>query len=175
MKIFKKAGVLALAGMICINSVVLPVRADATNTDAVSDELKIQNNITIDGRDVSGLTYDEALNLVGDVSEADDTTVLLTSSYGDVTTDLKSLGFKSDAAEVVADAVKYGNSGNILKRYQEQKLLDKETLKFNTTKSIDERRLDSVIQSSIGSTLAQDADYNLIKHDDGTVSVTMGG
>jgi vancomycin resistance protein YoaR len=174
MRILKKAGVLALAGMISLN-MVLPVRADASNTDAASGELKIQNNITIDGRDVSGLTYDEALAVVGDVSDADDTAVFLTSSYGDVTTDLKSLGFKSDASEVVEDAVKYGNSGNILKRYQEQKRLDKETLKFNTTKSIDEGKLDYIIQSAIGSALAQDADYNLIKHDDGTVSVTMGG
>ena len=161
MRILKKAGVLALAGMISLN-MVLPVRADASNTDAASGELKIQNNITIDGRDVSGLTYDEALAVVGDVSDADDTAVFLTSSYGDVTTDLKSLGFKSDAPEVVEDAVKYGNSGNILKRYQEQKRLDKETLKFNTTKSIDEGKLDYIIQSAIGSALAQDADYNLI-------------
>ena len=175
MKIFRKAGVLALAGMICLNSVV-PVRADATATDAASSELKIQNNITIDGRDVSGLTYDEALDLVGgDVSDTEGAAVFLTCSYGDVTTDLKSLGYKSDAAEVVEEAVKYGNSGNILKRYEEQKLLDKETLKFNTTKSIEERRLDSVIQSQIGSALSQDAEYSLNKHDDGTVSVTMGG
>ncbi len=100
MRILKKAGVLALAGMISLN-MVIPVRADASNTDAASGELKIQNNITIDGRDVSGLTYDEALAVVGDVSDANDTAVFLTSSYGDVTTDLKSLGFKSDAAEVV--------------------------------------------------------------------------
>ena len=125
---------------------------------------------------VIGMTYDEALSqLGGDAEKRAKISVNLSSAYGDAKTTLGDIGYTNDAAEVVEDAVEIGNSGNILHRYMEQKELEQKPLELKVTRSVNATRLDRVIQDAIGETLHRDAQYSLNKHDDGTVSVTMGG
>ena len=178
MRYFKTGMALLLAAALTFGNTI-PVHADASNTDAakpVDTEPRICSNISIDGIDVSGMTYDEALSqLGGDAEKRAKISVNLSSAYGDAKTTLGDIGYTNDAAEVVEDAVEIGNSGNILHRYMEQKELEQKPLELKVTRSVNATRLDRVIQDAIGETLHRDAQYSLNKHDDGTVSVTMGG
>ena len=178
MRYFKTGMALLLAAALTFGNTV-PVHAAASKTDASKaedNEPKICSNITIDGIDVSGMTYDEALSqLGGDAEKRAKISVNLSSAYGDAKTTLGDIGYTNDAAEVVEDAVEIGNTGNILRRYMEQKELEQKPLELKVTRSVNATRLDRVIQDAIGESLHRDAQYSLNKHDDGTVSVTMGG
>ena len=178
MRVIKSGIALLIATVLTFGNTV-PVRADASGTDAAKTEVSeptIEKNITIDGVDVSGMTYDEALSkLGGDSEKRAKITVNLKSAYGDAKTTLGDIGYTNDAPQVVEEAIKIGNSGNILRRYKEEKELEKKPLELKVTRSVNSTRLNRVIQEAIGETLHQDAQYNLTKHDDGTVSVTMGG
>jgi Putative peptidoglycan binding domain. len=143
---------------------------------AVKYEPRIHKNVTIDGIDVSGMSYDEALTkLGGDSAKRAKISVNLSSSYGDVKTTLGDIGYTNDAPQVVEEAVKAANTGNVLTRYKEEKELEKKPLNLEVKRSVNKTMLGNAIQKDIGETLHRDAEYSLVKHDDGTVSVTMGG
>ena len=124
MRVIKSGIALLIATVLTFGNTV-PVRADASGTDAAKTEVSeptIEKNITIDGVDVSGMTYDEALSkLGGDSEKRAKITVNLKSAYGDAKTTLGDIGYTNDAPQVVEEAIKIGNSGNILRRYKEEK------------------------------------------------------
>ena len=88
---------------------------------AAEEELKIRENIYVDGMTVGGMTESEALTALERREESlKDVELTLTSEYGDVETTLGDLGYYGDVETAVREAVGYGNTGSVLKRYKEQ-------------------------------------------------------
>ena len=115
-----------LASFIAATLIVVPqslrVNAEpATASDsipAVMSEVRMQNNITIKGKDVSGMTYHEALEALGGDEYIGQANVEFTSDYGNFKATLSELGLTDNTEEIVEEALAYGNSGNVLKRYK---------------------------------------------------------
>ena len=109
---------------------------DAANTTLISSNVTIRDNINISGIDVGGLTYSEAIAKVGG-GVSGDTAVTLTSDYGDINTTLAELGVTDNTAEIVTEALDYGNYGNILKRYKDIETLKTTPVEYEIDKSVD--------------------------------------
>ena len=172
-----------LATLMAASLVVIPqsftVNADtATGTDAIAavmSDVKMRDNITIKGKDVSGLTYHEALEALGGDEYIGQANVEFSSEYGNFKATLSELGLTDNTEEIVKEALQYGNSGNVLKRYKDIKQLDSEPLSFDIERGVDEDLVDDVIFSNIGSVLDGLNEYSLEKHEDGSVNVKVEG
>lgn len=172
-----------LASVMALSLIVMPqslrVNAEeASGTDAipaVMNEVKMQNNITIKGKDVSGMTYHEALEALGGDEYIGQADVEFSSDYGNFKATLSDLGLTDNTEEVVEEALEYGNSGNVLKRYKEIKELESTPKVYEINRGVNEDLVDDVIFSNIGSVLDGLNEYSLEKHDDNTVSVKVEG
>ena len=106
-----------LASVMALSLIVMPqslrVNAEeASGTDAipaVMNEVKMQNNITIKGKDVSGMTYHEALEALGGDEYIGQADVEFSSDYGNFKATLSDLGLTDNTEEVVEEALEYGN------------------------------------------------------------------
>ena len=150
----------------------------ATGTDSISAdqaEALIRDNISIKGKDVSGMSYHQALEALGGEASIGDASVTLTSRYGDISTTLSELGLYDDTEEVVKKALEYGNSGNVLKRFKDIEQLKNTPVNFDVKKEVDADTLDKVIEGKIGNEMNSISGYSLEKHDDGTVKVNVEG
>ena len=150
----------------------------ATATDAVPSvmsDVTIKDNITIKGKDVSGLTYHEALEALGGDEYIGQANVEFSSEYGHFKATLSDLGLKDNTEEIVEEALEYGNSGNVLKRYKDIKELEANPKTFDINRNVNEDLVDDIIFSNIGSVLDGLNEYSLEKHEDGTVSVKVEG
>ena len=172
-----------LASVMALSLIVMPqslrVNAEeASGTDAipaVMNEVKMQNNITIKGKDVSGMTYHEALEALGGDEYIGQADVEFSSDYGNFKATLSDLGLTDNTEEVVEEALEYGNSGNVLKRYKEIKELESTPKVYEINRDVNEDLVDDVIFSNIGSVLDGLNEYSLEKHADGTVSIKVEG
>lgn len=89
--------------------------AEATDTSAV-----IPEGVSIEGTDVSGMTYEEAQEVVGDyLDQYDSVEFTLTAGDKSVTVDSEDLSVES-SSDVAQKALNYGSSGNLLERYKDK-------------------------------------------------------
>lgn len=149
--IWKKAAALCIAAGLLIPSV--PINAEpitATSGDAYSGMMILQN-VTIDGVDVGGMTYEAALDRIHTLSdEYGAADITLVCSAGNVNATLADIGYRDDGDEVVLKAAGIGNSGDILKRYKERKTVETEKIELHINKSVDASSLDDIVESQIG-------------------------
>ena len=151
---------------------------DASVTDAEIEDkfegLTIKNNITINGQDMGGKTYREAMTILGSNKKLENVNVSLTSEYGDVSATLGDMGLTNNASDVVEEAIRYGNSGNVLQRYKETKLLENTPKEFTTRKKVSGDIISQMVDNAIGSELVGDGSYTISKDGD-AVSVKANG
>ena len=151
----------------------------ASSTDSTPANIQdavMKDNISINGKNVGGMTYDQVIDaLGGSLSDFSASTVTLTSEYGDVVTTLGDLGLSNNTEKVVKEAFEYGNSGNVLKRYKDIEELKTNPKNYTVAKTIDQNKLKQVVENNIGSKMEGLNDYNLNKAEDGSISVTTEG
>ena len=144
----------------------------STNT---GDEKVMRDNIFINGEDMSGVTYDEAIAKLGIDASYTEASVVLTSQFGDVETTLGELGLKNNAEEVIDEAMDYGNHGNVLKRYKDIESLKTTPVEYEVKSTVDAVAVDMIVEAKIGNEMTGDSSYSLEKHEDGTVKVVVEG
>ena len=172
------AAVLSIALVLAYTPATV-VRADeATDGDALvstKEIATIKNNIIINGLDVGGMTYGQAVESLGGGEDYSQAEVSLTSQYGDVVTTLGDLGLSDNTDDIVREALNYGNAGNVLKRFRDIESLKTVPVEFETKKGVDEDTLHQMIENNIASAMAAGNQYSLTKNEDGTVKVIVEG
>ncbi len=151
----------------------------ATDSSAIESEVEdlvMMDNISINGKSVGGMTFDEVIKALGgtldDVGEAP---VTITSDYGDINLTLNELGLSDNTKDVVEKAFKYGNSGNILQRYRDREMLKSNPIDYTVKRTIDAKILSQYVENELGRAMDGLNQYTLNKNDDGTVSVLASG
>ena len=141
---------------------------------AVGDELKIRENIYVDGMTVGGMTEAEALAALERREESlKDVELTLTSEYGNVDTTLGDLGYYGDVEAAVREAVGYGNTGSVLKRYKEQHS-GEEGKKIEIHRSISDTRVKTVVDKALSKVFDGSANAKLVKKSETEVQVIPG-
>lgn len=115
---------------------------------AESGEPRIETGIYIGDVDVSGLTEAEAVQKVQDyIDEISQSKITLNAMNNNShTVPAEEIGLTWTNADVVAQAVKVGKSGNIVERYKLLKDLEHENLVFPLTFAIDRQAILSIIE-----------------------------
>ena len=116
-RIFGKRILAAAAAVVCIG----------TAGSLVQAEDQIGQGISIEGIDVSGMTYDEAQSVVQQkVSDMMNSTIKVQINDESVDASAVDFGLQWKNRNVVQEAVDIGNSGNVIKRYKDSKDLTQE-------------------------------------------------
>ena len=94
---------------------------------AASDSDVISDGVYIGDQNVGGMTTKEAEQYVeSQVKALEDTTVTIQMGGQQSTKTLKELGLKWDNPDLVQEISQIGTTGNIIRRYKEQKRLQNE-------------------------------------------------
>ena len=112
-------------------------------------EATILKGITIEGVDVSGMTKEEALNaLTAYETKLGEET--LTLKIGDQTLDapLSSFGVTYSNEDAVASALSIGRTGNIVKRYKDQKDLQHSGMNYTLSRTANEEMVRVYVQDT---------------------------
>ena len=112
-------------------------------------EATILKGITIEGVDVSGMTKEEALNaLTAYETKLGEET--LTLKIGDQTLDapLSSFGVTYSNEDAVASALSVGRTGNIVKRYKDQKDLQHSGVNYTLSRTVNEEMVRVYVQDT---------------------------
>lgn len=155
---------------------------DATAGDAflnptiIGKDIEVLGGISVEGVDISGLTYKDALDIVTEKVSAKrrGQTVTFKSSYGDTKITLEECGYTDDAEEIVAKALMTGNSGSLYKRYMDRESIG-EGMDLKLTADIDDASVGQAVSSRLGSRMYEGCTYSLNENGDGTVSVSVDG
>ena len=108
-----------------VAAIISAVPAAAADSDVISD------GVYIGDQDVGGMTAKEAEQYVkGQVRALEDTTVTIQMGEQQSTKTLKELGLKWDNPDLVQEISQIGTTGNIIRRYKEQKSLQNENSRY---------------------------------------------
>ena len=116
--VFRKGMMILGVAAACVGGMAAGISASA--------EDRIIQGVFIDDLDVSGMTYDEAKKAVEQkVSQMQKSSVTVQVGEDTIEATMVDLGLQWKNREVVDQAVSIGNSGNLIKRYKEEKDLEK--------------------------------------------------
>lgn len=125
---------------VCLMVLSLGVTANAA-------EDKILNGVMIDQVDVSGMTRSEALNALETFEQRlGNQTIRLGIGSEVLETELSAFGVKFSNDEVIDEAIAVGRTGNIVKRYKDQKDLQHNGKIFSLSWEADELKVRSYVQ-----------------------------
>lgn len=113
----------------------------ATTVSAQSKD-KIKNGVTIDGEDVGGLTSKQAKKAVREAVEKKED-IHINIKIGDKTckTTLRELGYKWSNEDIVYEAMSFGKSGSIIKRYIDNKDLEHKGINYKIKMAFDKKEI----------------------------------
>ena len=124
----------------CLFSLTRPVFA-AENPEGV-----VADGVMVEGIELSGMTKEEAEEVVAEYFEGFKTGSLLLSFNGSETEiTFEELGITWDNPNLVEEAMSHGKSGNVLQRYKETTRLRKEGLVLDLEYSLDEELLEAYL------------------------------
>ena len=130
----------------------------------------LEEGITIDGTDVSGLTEQEALEKVREITDAKKARkITLTGPEEQQRTEVKAseLGMTWTNTEIIDRAGSYGHGTNILRRYKEIRDLQEQGVSFTTEYSFSRDKIKKVIEKKCDSFNQETIDGSLRKTEDG--------
>ena len=111
-----------------------------------TDDATIPANVYIGEVSVGGMTVDEAKEAVTDyVKDTTDVDVVLKAGEKSVTVKAEELGLGWGNTKVAEEAVNIGKSGNLIKRYKDQKDLENENKVYNIVYTVDEEKTRAVL------------------------------
>ena len=145
--------------------------ADEAEEDPLSHpDYVLEEGITIDGVDVSGLTEQETLEKVREITEAKRARkITLTGPEEQQRTEVKAseLGMTWNNTEIIDRAGSYGHGTNILRRYKEIRDLQEQGVSFTTEYSFSRDKIKKVIEKKCDSFNQETIDGSLRKTEDG--------
>ena len=148
-----------------------PAFADETEEDPLSHpDYVLEEGITIDGVDVSGLTEQETLEKVREITDAKRAKkITLTGPEEQQRTEVKAseLGMTWNNTEIIDRAGSYGHGTNILRRYKEIRDLQEQGVSFTTEYSFSRDQIKKVIEKKCDSFNQETIDGSLRKTEDG--------
>lgn len=116
-------------------------------TAMAAEKDTIAEGISVEGMDVGGLTAEEAEELVTDyVTDLENGTLQVFFNGAETAVGFADLGFVWDNPEVVSEAARCGQTGNLLERYQEITTLKNEGRDYEIAYHIDESLLEEFLQ-----------------------------
>lgn len=111
-----------------------------------ADDATIPANVYIGEVSVGGMTVDEAKEAVTDyVKDTTDVDVVLKAGEKSVTVKAEELGLGWGNTKVAEEAANIGKSGNLIKRYKDQKDLENENKVYNIVYTVDEEKTRAVL------------------------------
>ncbi|MCD7865120.1 MAG: VanW family protein [Clostridiales bacterium] len=149
------AALIAIAGYSSISA-----HAGNTDTDTIPE------GIYIGSVSVGGMTIDEAEEVVSDyVEEISQETVTLTADENSIETTLEELGFTEDVDASLQEALQYGQTGNLVRRYKEQKDLENEDRVLPLALTADEDQIADFLEEHAVEINQDAVDYSLTRED----------
>lgn len=146
---------------------------EAAPKDNASKET-ISNGIFIGDVDVSGMTVEEAKKAVEDgMAEIKSTSITLKVDDTKESVTAEEFGLAWENTEVVDEAVALGKSGNIVKRYKDNKDLEHDNKKYEMEYSTDKDKIRKVVKSKAES-FNREAINASITTENGTFEVIAG-
>ncbi len=135
----------------------------------------IMQGIYVDDINLSGKTYDEAVNLIRDKVNSMSGANITLHSIGDNTVEVTAadLGLKWDDTNMVADALYVGRAGNIVERYKERKDLEHNKRVYPLNVEFDRETVMSIVNEQ-GSLHNIEAENATLSKADGDFVVTPG-
>jgi hypothetical protein len=139
----------------------------ASETTESAEDAVVPDGVSVQGMDVSGMTYDEVNEVVDDyLAQFDDVEFTLTAGDKNITVDSSDLGLTS-STDVATKALNYGKSGNLLERYMDQKDLESGDGKdFSVSLTTDTSTVKQLLSDN-ESELNTEASDSTLKHENG--------
>ena len=135
----KKIKLLAVVAVLIMAGAFMFTNENLFKAD-VADDVVIKEGVYIGGIDVGGMTSTEATAAVdGYVATLQEQWIVLQGAKNTLRYQLKDLGLTSKTAEAVKEAVSIGNTGNLIKRYMDEKNLEKENYVVDMGLAIDKQ------------------------------------
>ena len=149
-------------------AIISAVPATAADSDVISDGVYIGN------QDVGGMTAKEAEQYVeSQVRALEDTTVTIQMGEQQSTKTLKELGLKWDNPDLVQEISQIGTTGNIIRRYKEQKSLQNENSRYEIEYTVDSS-LEEAFVDSCSAYNSDPVEGSVYMGDDGQLYVEGG-
>ena len=149
-------------------AIVSAVPVAAADSDVISDGVYIGN------QDVGGMTAKEAEQYVeSQVRALEDTTVTIQMGEQQSTKTLKELGLKWDNPDLVQEISQIGTTGNIIRRYKEQKSLQNENSRYEIEYTVDSS-LEEAFVDSCSAYNSDPVEGSVYMGDDGQLYVEGG-
>lgn len=134
----------------------------------------IHEGVYVSDVDVSGMTAEEAKAAVEEkVQELGSKTITLKVEGSSVSATAGDLGLTWENQEVVEEAVGLGKSGNVVKRYMDNKDLEHEPKVYDLDFSADEDEIQSYVENECG-TLNQEAKDGSLTRENGYFEIVPG-
>ncbi len=112
------------------------------------DEQRISDGVFIGEKDISGMTVEEVEAYVEEeVSSMASSTITLRMGDNEVTTTREELGFVWTNTDLVQEVSELGTTGNIVRRYKEQKDLENQSSHFKIEYQMDEADEEDFVRS----------------------------
>ncbi|MCD8324489.1 MAG: VanW family protein [Clostridiales bacterium] len=155
----KAVPVLAVAALLTVGWAAVDARAQQSD-----GEDTIANGVFIGSVDVGGMTYTEAREAISDyVDEISGQTVTLAAEENTVETTLGDLEFSEDVDATLQEALQYGRTGNLVRRYKEQKDLENEDKVLPLTLVADEEQATAWLEANVDEFNQEAVDYGLTR------------
>ncbi len=151
-------------------------RVRASESDLVYPDRVIRNGISIGGVDLSGLSETEAYQKYAAwVEEIRQTPVTLQGKEPDQTVALTAdaFGLSWDNPAVIDEAGSYGRGSNIIRRYKEQKELERNGADLKSGLRLDRTKIADVLANQCAA-LNREAENASLKHENGVFTVVGG-
>ena len=114
---------------------------------AKTEDTHIYQGISIDGIDLSGNTKEEAQKKVDSyINKLKKANLTFKTELDTLTVSMKDIGFSYSNKEIVEQAYAYGKTGNIIKRYKEQKDIEQNPVNLEIEKTVQTKKAKKAIQ-----------------------------
>lgn len=165
-----------LVSFVCMLVVLTVVLGFKIQVQADSKEKSntISNGIYIDEIDVSGMSQEEATEVIESyLADLGDKTITFVIDSNEVVVSASDLGMEWKNKDVVEDAANLGKTGNIIQRYKALKDLERENKNYPIKISFDQNKIEAVINEKCLVFNVEPIDAS-IKRENGKFVVTDG-
>lgn len=130
----------AFTAAVCLAAGAQGVYADEQNV--------ISDGVFIGDKDVSGMTADEAEAYVeGEVEKLENSMITIQMGDSLISKSWKELGLQWENTDMIEEISQLGQTGNIVRRYKEQKDLQNESAQYEIEYSVDEDAQEAFVDS----------------------------
>ena len=158
-----------------VGAVVFSLALFGGQASAAEPEGTINKGVLIGDTDVSGMTVSEAADAVQKEAEKElENEVTLTVGSSKVNASAANLGVKWSNKDVVEEAIGLGKSGNIVKRYKDNKDLEHKNKKYEIKYEADESAIGSYLEGQKSELDGEAVDGSLDRDENGGFVVVPG-